>query len=711
MRNASCDRRTFLRIGGGAVSALILGFNARHSAAGRSVFAPNAWLRIGSDDSVTVIVNKSEMGQGVHTALAMLVAEELECEWSAIRIEMAPVTPKYADSRMGEYRTDGSTSMVTGWTSFREAGAAARIMLVNAAARRWNVDAEGLRARDGRVHHPASGRSAGFGELASDAGGMEIPDRVPLKPPSEFRVVGTNVPRLEGRAKVTGQAEFGLDVRLPGMLRAMVLRPPVRGAKIKTLSTAAAHAVPGVVKIKRVSTGVAVIARDAHAARTGRDALRATWADGPRGRLSTDLLRRAYRARLERPGLLVEDRGDAAATMRSAAKQLDAVYEVPYLAHAPMEPLNAVAHVTPTACHVWTGTQYQSMDQTVAAALTGLRPEQVHIHTTLLGGGFGRRATPAADFVAEAVEIARGEGAPVQTIWTREDDVRGGYYRPMFVHRVRAGLDRSGAPVAWQQRIVGQSVARGTRLEAAMMAHGVDMASVLGTQLPYAIDHRRIDCHNAPASLTVSFWRSVGHSHTAFVAESFLDEIAHTSGRDPLSLRRELLRGEHRHLAVLDLAAEKSGWHSPPPRGRARGIAIRQAFGTFVAEVAEVSLDDTGEIRVHRVTCAVDCGLAINPWNVEAQIESAVVYGLSAALHGEITLERGRVRESNFHDYPVLRIDRMPEIAVHIVRSEAPPTGVGEAGVPPIAPAVANALFVLTGRRIRRLPLQSNLRV
>jgi isoquinoline 1-oxidoreductase beta subunit len=405
-----------------------------------------------------------------------------------------------------------------------------------------------------------------------------------------------------------------------------------------------------VIKVKRVPSGVAVIARDVRAAVTGRDALRVQWSRDVRPGVSTELLRRLYRERLRRPGLLVEDRGDAAGTLASAARTLRAEYEVPYLAHAPMEPLNATVHVTRDACHIWTGTQYQSMDQAVAAAITGLPPERVHVHTTLLGGGFGRRASPDGDFVAEAVEVARGERVPVQTVWTREDDIRGGYYRPMFLHAVEAGLDASGRPIAWRQRLVGQSVARGTRLEPVMMAHGVDMASVLGTQLPYAIDHRRIECHNAPTTVRVSFWRSVGHSHTAFVAESFLDEIAHAGGRDPLTLRRELLHGERRHLAVLNLAAEKSGWDTPVPPGRARGLAVRQAFGTFVAQVADVSLDADGQPRVHAVTCAVDCGRAINPWNVTAQIEGAIVFGLSAALYGEISLQDGRVRQSNFHD-------------------------------------------------------------
>ena len=705
------DRRDFLKLGGVAASGLVVGFYLPErwplaAAPAAGTFAPNAFVRISPDGATTVIVNKSEMGQGVHTALAMLVAEELDCDWSRIRVEPAPVEPEYDDPVMREYRTDGSTSMMSSWGPFRHAGATARHLLVAAAAARWGVEAKALRTEDGRVHHDATGRSASYGELAPAAAALPAPVDVPLKSPRDFRIIGTDVRRLEGKDKVTGAALFGLDLRLPGMLTAVVARPPVCGGKVKEVRSARARAVRGVVKVKEVSSGVAVIARDFWSARTGRDALEVVWDEGTNAGLSTEAMRRRYRELAETPGLLVEKEGDCERALAAAQQTLEAIYEVPYLAHAPMEPLNAVAHVKADGCDVWAGTQYQTMDQRVAAAVTGLRPEQVRIHTVLLGGGFGRRANPTSDFVAEAVEVAKGESAPVKTVWTREDDIRSGYFRPMFVHKLRAGLDAEGWPIAWHQRLVGQSIAEGTVLEPVMMIDGIDIASVLGTHLPYAIEHRRIESHNAARALKVLWWRSVGHSHTAFVNESFLDELAHAGGKDPFELRRRLLAGQPRHLAVLELAAEKAGWGSPLAAGRARGIAVRKAFESYVAEVAEVSLDAGGEVRVRRVVCAVDCGLAINPWNVVAQMEGAIVFGLSAALYGEVTVEKGRVQQSNFHDYPVLRLDRMPAIEVHLVKSDAPPSGVGEPGLPPIAPAVANALFALTGERIRKLPIR-----
>jgi isoquinoline 1-oxidoreductase beta subunit len=700
-------RRGFLKLGGVAAAGLIVGFRFPEAGAdGTSTFLPNAFVRISPDGAVTVVVNKSEMGQGVHTALAMLVAEELDCEWSRVRVEPAPVEPGYEDPVMGEYRTDGSTSIRSSWEPFRWAGASARQLLVQAAAAAWGVEARSLRTRSGHVFDDASGHSVSYGELTAAAAALPAPSAIALKKREEFTLIGTDVPRLEGRDKVTGAATFGFDVRLPGMLTAVVARPPTWGGSVRRFDAEPALAVPGVVRVKEVSTGIAVIARDFWSAHCGREALAVDWNDGPHAELSTAELRRRYRRLAEQPGLLVDEAGDVERSLAAATKRLTAEYEVPYLAHAAMEPLNAVARVTADGCEVWTGTQYQSMDQRVAAAVAGVSPQRVRIHTTLLGGGFGRRASPSADFVAEAVEVAKGEDSPVKTVWTREDDTRGGYYRPMFVHKLRTGLDGDGLPVAWHQRLVGQSVAKGTVLEPRMMKDGVDVASVLGTRLPYAIPHQRIESHNADKTLDVLWWRSVGHSHTAFANESFVDEIAHAGGRDPLELRRRLLAGMPRHLAVLELAAEKSGWGTPLPAGRARGIAIQKSFGSYVAEVAEVSLGASGDVRVHRVVCAADCGIAINPRNVAAQMEGAIVYGLSAALYGEITLDDGRVRQSNFHDYPVLRMDRTPAIEVHLVASGARPTGVGEPGLPPIAPAVANALFALTGRRLRKLPFR-----
>jgi isoquinoline 1-oxidoreductase beta subunit len=712
MDRETLNRRGFLKIGGAAASGLVLGFYMPEKM-GRGIlraqgpFAPNSFVRIAPDDVVTIIVNKSEMGQGVYTSLPMLLAEELDCDWSRIRIESAPARAEYNDPMMGEQTTGGSTSVMSSWEPFRKAGATARALLVEAAAQSFRVDAKTLRTENGVVHHDASGKKATYGELSEKAAGLPLPSDVPLKDPKDFKIIGTNVRRLEGREKVTGAAEFSIDVRLPGMLTAVVAHPPVCGGTVKSYNADKAMAVKGVVKVKPISTGIAVIAKDFWTARVAREELEIVWDDGPNRAVSTETSRAEYRKLASEPGAVAENEGDAVNAIAASAMRVEAVYEVPYLAHAAMEPLNAVAHVQADRCDIWAGTQYQTMDQRVGATITGLKPEQVFIHTTLLGGGFGRRANLTSDFVSDAVEVAKGEGVPVKTIWTREEDIQCGYFRPMFVHQLSAGVDASGMPTGWHQRLVGQSIAQGTFLEPFMMKEGIDMASVEGAaHMPYAIPHRRIESHNAEKTVSVLWWRSVGHTHTGFVNECFFDEVAHAGGQDPVELRRKLLQNEPRHLAVLELAAEKAGWGKPLPEGRARGIALRKSFESYVAEVAEVSLDPDGEVRVHKVVCAVDCGIAVNPWNVVAQMESAIVYGLTAALYSELTIDKGRVQQSNFHDYPVLRIDRMPEIEVHLVKSTEPPTGVGEPGVPPIAPAVANALFALTGKRVRKLPIR-----
>jgi len=706
------DRRGFLKVTGAAASGLVLGFYVPERFGPITVraagpFAPNAFLRILPDDTITVLVGKSEMGQGVYTALPMMVAEELDCDWGRVKVESSPAGPEYYDPMMGEQTTGGSTSVMSSWEPLRKAGASARAVLVDAAAQTWGVAPGSLRTEKGRVYHDASGRSASYGELSAKAATLPVPADVVLKDPKDFKIIGTNVKRVEGRDKVTGKAEFSIDVRLPGMLTAVVAHPPVCGGTAKSFDASKAMAVAGVVKVKPISTGVAVIAKDFWTARTGREALEIVWDDGPNGALDSAEMREQYRKLASEPGLVAENEGDAEKGMASAAKTVEAVYEVPYLAHAPMEPLNAVAHVQADRCDIWAGTQYQTMDQRVGAAITGLAPEQIYVHTTLLGGGFGRRANITSDFVADAVEVAKGENVPIKTIWTREEDIQCGYFRPMFVHKLKAGVDAAGMPTAWHQRMVGQSLAQGTFLEPFMMKDGIDMSSVEGAaHMPYAIPNRRVESHNAPRTLSVLWWRSVGHTHTGFVNESFLDEVAHAGGKDPYELRRQLLQNEPRHLAVLELAAEKGEWGKPLAQGRARGIAVRKSFESYVAEVAEVSLEGDGEVRVHRVVCAVDCGITVNPWNVVAQMESAIVYGLTAALYSELTVKKGRVQQSNFHDYPVLRMDRMPKIEVHLVKSSEKPTGVGEPGVPPLAAAVANALFALTGKRVRKLPIK-----
>ena len=705
----SLTRRRFLKTSGAVASGLLLRFyvppkGPRGYLQAAEPFAPNAFIRITPDDAIKLIINKSEMGQGVYTSLPMLIAEELDANWEKVQVEAAPATPEYTDPNYGMQVTGGSSSVRSSWQPFRQAGASAKALLVEAAAKKWGVDKSSLRTEDGHVIY--GDKRASYGALATAAAALPVPENVALKDPKDFKLIGTNVKRIEGESKVTGQAQFSMDVKLPDMLTAVVAHPPVCGGKVKSFNADKATAVPGVVKVKQIGSGVAVLAKDFWTARTARDEIEIEWDEGENAALSTEALRKEYLELAERPGNVAEDEGDAEATLSSAAKTVEGVYEVPFLAHAPMEPLNATAHVQADRCDIWAGTQAQSIDQMVAAGITGLSPAQVHIHTTLLGGGFGRRANFTSDFVSDAVQVAHGEGVPVKTIWTREDDIQCGYYRPMFVHKVKAGVDADGMPIAWHQRLVGESIAEGTMMEQAVMQNGVDMMSVEGAaHMPYAIPNRHVEVHNAKKRLSVLWWRSVGHTHTGFVNESFLDEVAHAGGKDPFELRRELLKDQPRHRHVLELAAEKAGWGTPLPEGRARGIAMRKSFESFVAEVADVSVDG-GRVRVHKVVCAVDCGIAINPWNVEAQMESAIIFGLTAALHGELTLENGRVQQSNFHDYPVLRMDETPEIEVHIVKSSEPPTGAGEPGVPPIAPAVANALFALTGKRIRKLPIR-----
>ncbi|MGE3175719.1 MAG: molybdopterin cofactor-binding domain-containing protein [Planctomycetota bacterium] len=718
--DAALSRRSFLRASAASGGGLLLAFCWPLRAAAASSpasttprgdtppadFAPNAFVRIAQDGRVTVIVNKSEMGQGVATSMTMVVAEELDADWSTMGFEFAPVDPVYAHPGYGIQFTGGSTSTLAMTTPMREAGAAARVMLVAAAAATWNVEAGECRTENGAVLHPGSGRRAGYGELAEAAARQPVPDNVQLKQPSQFRLVGKPTPRLDTADKVRGTATFSIDVRLPGMRTALVAHPPTFGGKALRVDDAAARAVPGVLDVVDVGTGVAVIATGFWPAKLGRDALRIDWDLGAGAGLSSEQLRADYRERAGKPGMVARRDGDAAGALAAAARTLTADYEVPYLAHAPMEPLNCVVDLRADRCEIWAGTQFQTMDHAAAARTAGLDPDKVQLHTTYLGGGFGRRANPASDYIVEAVEIAKAAKAPLQLIWTREDDTRSGYYRPMWHSRVRAGLGRDGALQAWTHTIVGQSIIAGTPFEPFIIQDGIDGTSVEGgADVPYAIPNVQVELHTTEVPVPTLWWRSVGHSHTAFVVESFLDEVAYASGRDPVALRRELLQAHPRHLGVLELAARQSGWGTPLPKGRARGVAVHHSFASYVAVVAEVSVED-GWPRVHRCTCAIDCGRTINPDTVRAQLQGAMGFGLTAALYGQITLRDGRVEQSNFHDYRLLRVYEMPTVDVHLVPSDEPPSGVGEPGVPPVAPALCNALYTLTGRRIRRLPIR-----
>jgi isoquinoline 1-oxidoreductase beta subunit len=673
--------------------------------------APNAFVRVAPDGTVTIVVNHAEMGQGIITALPMLVADEMDADWSKVRTEFAPVNPAYNHTLFGIQMTGGSTSTWTEFERLRGVGATTRALLVRAAAEEWAVPASECRTESGAVLH-GDGRRLEYGALVERAARLPVPTGVPLKEPKDFKLIGTPVRRIDSLAKVTGTAQFGLDVRLPGMLVAVVARPPVFGGTVGGFDPAAAMAVAGVRKVVPVPSGLAVIGDGFWAAQSGRRALApgVRWTIPEASRVDTDAQGERYAQIARTPGIVASKSGDVEAALKGAAKVIEADYSVPYLAHAPMEPLNATVVLRDDGAEIWTGTQFPTVDRLAASRVLGIAPEQIQIHTPFLGGGFGRRATPASDWVVEAAHVAKearsaGIDAPIKVVWTREDDLSGGYYRPMFHHRLSGGIDASGRIVAWQQTLVGQSFLAGTPF-AGMIKDGVDDTSVEGaSDAPYVIPARRVEIHNPPGPIPTLWWRSVGHSHTGFVVECFIDELAHAAGRDPLDLRRELLPADSRERRVLDLAVEHSGYgRTKLAEGRAHGLAVHQSFGSYVAHVAEVSVEG-GKVRVHRVTAAVDCGTVVNPLTVKAQIQGAAIYGLSALLYGEITLKDGRVQQRNFDDYPVVRVYEAPVVDVHIVAAGDKMGGIGETGTPPIFASVTNAIFAATGRRIRTLPL------
>jgi isoquinoline 1-oxidoreductase beta subunit len=665
----------------------------------------NAFVRVGTDDSVTIVLAHAEMGQGMWTGLAMLIAEELHCDWSKVRCEHAPVNAKiYGRVGMGVQMTGGSSSVRSEVERYMTVGATTRDMLVRAAAARWKVKAAQCRAENGVITDGT--RQLRFGEVTEDASKL-APRRVKLKPSAEWKLIGTSVRRIDTPEKIDGTAVFGMDVQFPGLRTAVIARPPAFGAKLVDFDAGSALRVPGVEKVVRTPGGVAIVAKHFWAAKLGRDALVVRWSD-PKDAFDSDAYAGELRDLVKKAGTSVADVGKVDDALGAAKTLVEAVYELPYLAHAPMEPLNCTATIDGDRCEIWAGTQFQSVDQEAVAAALGTKPENITIHTPFLGGGFGRRANPKSDFIVEAVVAAKEAGVPVKVVWTRDDDIRGGWYRPAYAHRVRVAVDDGGNPMAWDHVVAGQSIIRGTPFEKFLGKAVFDATSVEGLpESPYIkpIAAHRISLHSPTTPVPVLWWRSVGNTHTAFAIECMVDELAHAAGKDPLDYRLALLKKDPRHAGALRLAAEKAGWGTAPPKGRARGLAVHASFGSIIAEVAEVSVDD-GRIRVHKVTCAVDCGVAVNPLGIEAQIQSGIVYGLTAALHGKLTIVGGKVQESNFHDYPPLRMFEMPHVDVHLITNGPPMGGIGEPSTAPIAPAVANAVFAMTGQRLRTLPLK-----
>jgi isoquinoline 1-oxidoreductase beta subunit len=712
------SRRGFLKTGALATGGLVLGFVL--PGAGRfaqaqdaKVYAPNAFLRIAPDNTVTVIVNRLEFGQGVHTSLPMLIAEELDADWSQMRGELAPAGDIYKDPAFGIQITGGSGSIARGFTQYREIGARARAMLVAAAAEQWKVSPGQCKTGKGMVFGPA-GQKASYGSLAEAAMKQPVPTTVVLKEPKAFRYIGKPMRRIDARAKSSGRQQFGIDFKPENAVTVVVARPPVFGAKVAKFDATAARAVKGVLEVLEVdldrgARGVAVFATGYWPAKQGRDALGAEWNTGDVEKVSTDTQLARYRELAKAPDGAVARQADVS-KLAGAPHRISAVYEFPYLAHAPMEPLNCVVDLKGDACTIWAGTQFQTVDQQVAATLLGLKPEQVTINTMMAGGGFGRRAVPSSDWIGDAVRIAKayraaGHAGAVKVVWSREDDIRGGYYRPAYVHRADIGIDARGEIVAWDHKVVGQSIMAGTLFEPMMVKNGVDGTTIEGIGEPYALP-MNLSVESVKQNVPVLWWRSVGSTHTAYVMETLIDEAAHIAKVDPVAYRKKLMGEKHaRHRAALDLAVARSGYGKKQlPKGRAWGVAVHESFGSVVAYVVEASLVD-GVPKLHRAVAGVHCNQPVNPLSIEAQIQGAALMGLGMTLPGAaITLKDGVVEQQNFGDYVVARHHEMPQVEVHIVPSNDPPTGIGEPGLPPLAPAFANAVFRLTGKRLRKLP-------
>ncbi|MES2127213.1 MAG: xanthine dehydrogenase family protein molybdopterin-binding subunit [Pseudomonadota bacterium] len=717
-QDGGMSRRSFIKAGAVAGTGLVLGFfvpganKFARAAEAKAPLAPNAFLHIAPDNTVTVAINRLEFGQGVQTSLPMLICEELDADWAQMRGELAPAGDAYKDPMFGIQMTGGSGTIAHSYLQYRQIGANARAMLIAAAADQWKVAPGDCTTAKGSVMGPG-GKKASYGALADAAMKQPLPKDVPLKDAKAFTLIGKPVRRIDARAKSTGKQQFGIDVQRPQAVVALVARPPVFGGKAASFDASKAMAIMGVVAVLQVPTdrggsGVAVIATGYWPAKQGRDALVVTWDSGAMERVSSAAQMDSYKALAKSAGLPVK-KADTS-KLAGAAHKISAVYEFPYLAHAPMEPLNCTIDLTADGCTVWAGSQFQTIDQGAIAATAGLPAAKVVLNTMNAGGGFGRRAVPTSDYLVEAVNVAKayrasGKSGPVKVIWSREDDIRGGYYRPSHVHRADIGMDDKGHIVAWDHVIVGQSIIAGTPFAPMMIKDGVDATMVEGMGEPYEVP-LNLTAHNATANVPVLWWRSVGSTHTAFVMETLIDEAAHVAKMDPVAYRKQLMGEKHaRHLAALDLAVAKSGYGKKAlPKGRAYGVAMHESFNSVVAYVVEASIKD-GAPKLHKVTAGVHCNLAVNPMSIEAQVQGAVLMALGTTLPGAaITLKDGQVEQKNFSDYVVARMPDMPHVDVFIVPSDAAPSGMGEPGLPPLAPAFANAVFKLTGKRLRKLP-------
>ena len=702
------NRRAFLQ--GTAGAALVIGFTpsgalATETTGGAQI---NPFVVIGADDSVTVIAKHFEMGQGTTTGLATLVAEELDADWAQVRVDWAPADEsRYANLFMGSQGTGGSTAIANSYMQYRQAGAGARALLVQAAAKKWRVSPEQISVENGVLSEPG-GRTARFSELLGVASKMLLPPEPPLKDPSAFKLIGKDrLPRKDSAAKTDGSATFAMDFHVDGMVTAVVARPPRFGGRLKSFNDNGARAVRGVIDVREIPRGVVVYATGSWAAIKGREALEVEWDFAEAESRSTDEIMAEHMLALDSDGLVARDDGDADAALDKAAKKVSAEFTFPFLAHAPMEPEVCVIKVEGDKATVWDGCQFPSITKPTVAGVLGLAPENVEIITLYAGGSFGRRANPTSDYQAEAAMAAKalGDGRPVKLLWTREDDVQGGYYRPMFAHRIEAGLDENGKPVAWRHRLAGKSIMIGTPFEPMMVKDGIDATSIEGAStLPYAIPNLKLDIRNMETKVPVLWWRSVGSTHTAYSTEIVIDMLAEAAGADPVAFRLDLLKEHPRHAGVLRLATEMANWGAPLPSGWGRGVAVHESFNSFVAEVVEVSTTD-GPVKIERVVCAVDCGVAVNPDVIRAQMEGGIGYGLGAIMRNKITMTEGEVDQLNFWEYEPLRMSDMPKIEVHLMASTEAPTGVGEPGLPPVGPALANAIYAATGERPMRLPM------